>query len=362
MNAKFVHYIYMCMNHAQNQKMNKSVHPNRDREHETLRLAIQSLAKITGVQVKVLGQNMLESARQIDARVLIASRAGQNEFKVEVKGEVRAAILPQILEKFRKDRDHWLFIAQYIPGPTKEQFRQNGINYLEASGNCFINAGQVYLFINDKAVKQVRKTAEGKLWKPSGLKLLFVMLQDPTLIGATYRELSEAAGIALGSIHPLLEEIRQEGWLDHDRRPDEQSHSQRERLATRWAEIYPVVLQPRLRIGMFRFLSPGSHWPRELPDGTYWGGEPAGELYTHRLVPETFTLYTDRPATELVKKLRIVPDEKGNIAVYQKFWRDRPGLAKIPGAVPPLLAYADLRNSSDSRAWETAEKLKSLLN
>lgn len=336
--------------------MNKSVHHLK--EHEILRLAIQSLTETTGVRVKVLGQNLEEDNHEIDARILITSRAAQDEFKVEVKGEVRAAILPRILEQFGKDKDHWLFLAQYIPGPTKEQFRKNGINYLEASGNCYINAGQLYLFVNDKEVKQARMASEGRLWKPSGLKLLFAMLQDPSLIGTTYRELSEAAGIALGSIHPLLEEIKQEGWLDDETMPGEPFGSPRERLAMRWAEIYPIVLQPRLKIGIFRFLSPGSQWPRELPEGIYWGGEPAGEIYTQQLVPETYTLYTDRPATELVKKMRIVPDDKGNIAVYEKFWRDRPDLAVAPGAVPPLLAYADLRNSSDSRTWEIAEKIK----
>jgi len=344
------------MNHAQMEKMNKTVHNLK--ESETLRLAIRSLTETTGVRVKVLGQNLTEDNREIDARILITSRAGKDEFKVEVKGEVRAAILPHILEQFGKDKDHWLFLAQYIPGPTKEQFRKNGINYLEASGNCFINTGQLYLFVNDKEVKETRKPTEGKLWKPSGLKLLFAMLQDPSLIGGTYRELSEAAGIALGSIHPLLEEIKQEGWLDHEDLRGEPFRSQRERLAMTWAEIYPVVLQPRLKIGKFRFSIPGSQWPRELPDGMYWGGEPAGDIYTQQLVPETYTLYTDRPASELIKKMRILPDEKGNITAYEKFWRDRPGLAVAPGTVPPLLAYAELRNSSDSRAWEIAEKIK----
>jgi len=334
------------------------MHTNLEKENETLRLAIESFTKITGVRVKLLDQNLLKGNREIDARILITSQAGQDEFMVEVKGEVRAAILPRILEQFGNKRDHWLFVAQYIPGPTKEQFRQNGINYLEATGNCFINAGHLYLFVNDKEVKQVRKAAEGKLWKPSGLKLLFVMLQDHSLIGATYRELSEAAGIALGSIHPLLQDLQQEGWRDDDLVFGPSFNSLRERLSMRWAEIYPVVLQPRLKIGMFRFLSPASQWPRELPEGTYWGGEPAGEIYTNQLVPETYTLYTDRPANELVKKIRIVPDEKGNIAVYKKFWRDRPGLVIAPGAAPPLLAYADLRNSSDSRAWEIAEKIR----
>ena len=61
---------------------------------------------------------------------------------------------------------------------------------------------------------------------------------------------------------------------------------------------------------------------------------------------------------ELVKLIKIVPDENGNIEVLQKFWKDWPGSRSVQGAVPPLLAYADLIDGSDSRRWEIAEKLK----
>lgn len=339
--------------------MNKTVNPYIEKEQNMLRQAIESLTKATGARIKILGTEIPDGKKRIDARIGVQFRAGQEEFKVEIKGEVRAGILPALLEQFGTEKAHWLFVSQYIPGPTKKQFRQNGMNYLEVTGNCFINTGQLYLFINDREVKQARQTEEGKLWTTSGLKLLFVMLQDITLTGATYRKLSEVAGIALGSISPLLEEMQQEGWRDEQEWTRGQPfHLLRERLAMRWAEIFPVVLQPRLKIGTFRFLSASGDWPKQLPEGTQWGGEPAGELYTQQLVPETFTLYTDQPASELVKKLRIVPDENGNIKVYRKFWRDSPMLTIVPGAVPPLLAYADLRNSNDSRAWEIAEKIR----
>jgi len=347
------------MIHVHLLKMNKSVDPH-EREQTILRQAITAFTRLTGVPIKLLGYQIRNGKNQIGARIQMKTPVGGGEeFNVEIKGEVRAGILPSLLEQFGASKDHWLFVAQYIPGPTKEKFRQNGINYLEITGNCFIRNDQMYLFINDQEVKQARRPEEGRLWSVSGLKLLFVMLQDITLVGATYRELSNAAGIALGSIQPLLQELQQAGWQnDEEWSHGQPFHSLRERLAMRWAEIFPVTLQRRLSLGTFRFLSPSGDWPRQLPEGMYWGGEPAGELYTQQLVPETFTLYTDQPANELVKKLRIVPDEGGNISVYKKFWQGSPALTVVPNAVPPLLAYADLRNSNDSRSWEIAEKIR----
>ena len=331
-----------------------------EKKQSILHQAIMALTELAGLHIKVLGYEIWDSKSQIDARIQIKSPVGRDEeFNVEIKGEVRAGILPSLLEQFGKGKDRWLFVSQYIPGPTKEKFRQNGINYLEITGNCFIRNDKMYLFINDQLVKQARRPEEGRLWSASGLKLLFVMLQDIKLVGATYRELSNAAGIALGSIQPLLEELQQEGWRnDKEWSNGQPFNSLRERLAIRWAEIFPVTLQRRLKMGTFRFLSPSGNWPRQLPKGMYWGGEPAGELYTQQLVPETFTLYTDRPASELVKKLRIVPDEGGNIIVYKKFWQDSPAPIVVAGVVPPLLAYTDLRNSIDSRCWEIAEKIR----
>ena len=49
-----------------------------------------------------------------------------------------------------------------------------------------------------------------------------------------------------------------------------------------------------------------------------------------------------------------MPDEKGNVKAYQKFWQyDKVAF----NTVPPLLVYADLINTNDRRCRETAQKI-----
>jgi hypothetical protein len=314
-----------------------------------LKLAIQAFVTSTGARVKLL-----------DTYIQITFRSGRHQFYVEVKGELRQTALPEILKQFGKDKDRWLLIARYIPGPLKDDLRVNGINYLELAGNCYVSTDKIYLYINDREVKQVRTTPEGKLWKVAGLKLLFVIIQDPGLLNATYRRLAELAGIALGSISPLLDELRKEGYIRKDEATGNELLIDRDRLIKRWTELYPVILRPKLGMGGFRFLNDeqADTWKNLRFDDIYWGGDPAGELYTQFLTPETFSLYTSRPASELVKLLKVIPDEKGKVQVLKKFWRDWPENRSIPHAVPPLLAYADLINGKDSRQWEVAEKIK----
>lgn len=74
-------------------------------------------------------------------------------------------------------------------------------------------------------------------------------------------------------------------------------------------------------------------------------------MLTNHLVPAGLTVYTHQN-NELVTKWTLVPDEKGNVHVYEKFWKDEE-LDRHPYA-PPLLVYADLMLTNDPRCQETA--------
>ncbi|MEQ9582509.1 MAG: type IV toxin-antitoxin system AbiEi family antitoxin, partial [Arenibacter sp.] len=60
------------------------------------------------------------------------------------------------------------------------------------------------------------------------------------------------------------------------------------------------------------------------------------------------------PRNKLMKNYRLVPDEGGNVKIYEKFWKDN---TEEKEAVHPLLAYADLIMKGDRRCTETAEKI-----
>ena len=90
------------------------------------------------------------------------------------------------------------------------------------------------------------------------------------------------------------------------------------------------------------------------PGKTWWGGEPAGELFTNYLKPVVLTLYTLETKNEIIKHYRLIPDPNGNVKVYRKFWKydDENTIT-----VPQLLIYTDLMNTGDYRCIETAQKI-----
>ena len=107
--------------------------------------------------------------------------------------------------------------------------------------------------------------------------------------------------------------------------------------------------------GTFRFLKEEdfTNWKKLLIRNgkTWWGGKPAGDLFTNFLRPAELTLYTTDTRNELIKNYRLIPDEKGNVNAYKKFWQHDGVNDKV---VPPLLVYADLVNTNDRRCMETA--------
>jgi hypothetical protein len=129
-------------------------------------------------------------------------------------------------------------------------------------------------------------------------------------------------------------------------------------LLGKWMAAYEERLKPALLMGTFRFLTENDflNWKNLEIDTarTKWGGEPAGDIYTNYLRPQILTLYTDESRNELVKNYRLIPDEKGNVYVYKKFWHVDDGNTNV---VPPLLAYTDLINTNDRRCTETAQRI-----
>ncbi|WP_127126359.1 type IV toxin-antitoxin system AbiEi family antitoxin [Pseudoflavitalea rhizosphaerae] len=247
-------------------------------------------------------------------------------------------VLP-IIERFGRDKENYLLVARYIPQPIKEYFVKVGINYLESAGNCSIKAPGLLLYISDQKVTPVREAIPGKLWKRTGLKFLLAIIEQPKLLNAPYREVVEAADIAVWNIGQLKEELHKEEYVKII--DGEMILINHDVLISRWSGIYGATMRPRLKGGFYRFL--------RSADQEAW---------------ETFTIYVDYENNDIIKKHRIVPDMEGEIIVLEKFWgilppsiafNDIPAPANV---APALVVYTDLANSFDSRNHEIANSPK----
>ena len=279
------------------------------------------------------------------------------EFYVEIKNEVRGNTIPVVqTPNFYRRRDT-LLICGYITKPMKDELRHRQINYLELAGNCYIQTEGIYIYINDQQVTETRTARQGKLWKTAGIKFLFALLNDPELLRQPYRTVADRADIALGNVGALMDEMGREGYLKEGLNKTV-FIERREELFGRWAEAYRNILRPKITAGTYRFVDKSltDHWKELQPKTFLWGGENAGALLTDYLRPEKFTIYAINFRQEVMKELKLLPDPEGPVEILHQFWKDIQEETQV--TVPPLLAYADLATSLDSRNRETAERLK----
>ena len=201
----------------------------------------------------------------------------------------------------------------------------------------------------------------GKLFKKTGIKLVYALLTDPRLdadwgkdlLNVPLRELASKTGISTGSVSELLSKMKEREFLLADERFRRLVN--RKLLFDQWLHGY---MDYRFKVKKQCFEAKTvSWWNTRKPDreGFLWGGEPAGAVLTDDFLrPQKLTIYTDKPLYDLVVDGNLHQvSAGGNIEFVEPFLKTE----GMQGCVNPLLVYADLICSSDDRNTETATRI-----
>lgn len=308
------------------------------------------------VQTAVVG-TWTPSKSEIDGEVNFLFENKELKVNAEVKTELRSFQLPQIIEIAKKYQP-FLVVAERIFPQIKETLRQNKIGYLDGAGNFYLNTPDQFVWIDGNKHTETEKLVTNRAFTKTGLKTVFYLLLKESNINLSYRDLAKATNVSLGNIKNVITGLKEGGFIlpVNDR---EILLQNKKALLDRWIAGYRETLKPSLLLGNFRFLKNESftNWKNlTIERGeTIWGGEPAADLITNYLSPEILTIYTLETKAALMLKWKLLPDEAGNVKIYEKFWND-PETDKLPYA-PMLLVYADLVITDDSRCIEIAERI-----
>lgn len=292
----------------------------------------------------------------IDGRIRINYNNKPYIVFIEVKKHLRGHQLADLI-RLKEKYTPLMIVTEYLFPKLKEELRRENIAYLETNGNLYLKDKGIFLWLEGQKNTVTTKEKTGRAFTKTGLKLLFHFLQNEELLQLTYREIAQQTGIGFGNINVIMNDLKNQGFLIQVNKKQYKLTHKKE-LLHRWMVGYEDRLKPALKVGTFRFLKEEDflHWKTTplQPMKTYWGAEPAADLLTNYLKPGILTLYTTETRPELIKGYRLIPDEKGNVKVYQKFWHDDEVAENI---APPLLVYADLMNTGDRRCIETAQKV-----
>ncbi len=279
----------------------------------------------------------------------------------EVKKEVRPRHVA-IFEAITEYRRPLLIAADYITPNAKMQLKEKKINYLDSFGNAYLNLQNLKLYIEQGNAKPVI-SKHSTLFTQSGGQVIFNLLKNPELINATQRFLAHISNVSLGSVSNIIQGLIEEGYVVKWNKEQKYQLVNKEALLEKWVITFNEKILPAHKVGRFSFSKTNKdHWKNQLMHpNVLWSGEPAAALVTDYLNPEKFSMFTHLPKAEIIKDLRLLPDEKGEITIYEPFWLESDTMERLvnymnhQNAVHPLIIYAELIYNGESRNMETAQ-------
>jgi hypothetical protein len=340
----------------------------RGLDEQMVNAALREANRSPSIQLSAMGFQVKarDEHSRYDASLTLDFNGVAQHYQIEAKNHIRGlAEISTIAQGKRHTAVPILLITPHLTPTQAEECVLHDLQFLDLAGNMYLHApGQQALVIGRSAsaeIKLLKRAADRSSISASAsaLRMIFTFLCEPGFINKPYREIAAAAGVALGTIGPVLDDLRQRRLLtgaDH-------SHGRRilDRKALRdeWLISYPLRLLPKLNTQ--RFTAPDPLWweGAQISAGAaWWGGEIAAAKLSGQLRPITQTLYV-KPAVRqellfgLVKQHRLRADPVGAFEIIDTFW-DFGGTTAHKTIVPPLLIYADLVRTREPRNLELA--------
>ena len=345
-------------------KMNQITDKTPAYEIGLIERACAATTKVTGLEFQFQVEPLGGLTGAVHDKVFVLRKGVQAaQYRVLVREPLNPATAQAAALGTRLQKKKLLFVARHVPKTTAEQLRAEGFQFIDTAANAYLEVAGLYVFIAGGLAPREEQQEKTRLRKPrafttAGLKVLFVLLCDPAFAGGigTLRDIGKRAGVALGTVHQVVEDLKGFGYLAVLPGGDQRLRD-REKLTHRWADHYPLQLRPKLKPR--RFMAADKDWWRNLDITKYggcWGGETAAALLGKHLRPEIATIYATAMPAQLIAEHRMRPDPRGNVEILEKFWHFND--PEYPAIVPPLLAYADLLLTGDGRNIEAAAHLQ----
>ncbi|MGF6819465.1 hypothetical protein OKW33_006359 [Paraburkholderia atlantica] len=254
-----------------------------------------------------------------------------------------------------QDADHALLVTSYLSPALVNACRSLGVNAIDESGNAFVKDGKTLILISGRP--RANELRRPSLWSKRSLQVILALLAKPALLRQGRRTIAMFAGVSTGTAQATVQTLLQR--KDVVERRDGLAFTNFGRLLDEWVTLYPSLLRQSLKLGRYR-ATELNWWADMAPsDEWMWGGESAAALMTNYLKPALLTVYcTNGIPPQIISRGRLRPDPAGNVEFLKTpLQLDRtPGL--IDNVVYPVLVYADLVASGDSRNLETAQMIR----
>lgn len=342
------------------------MNPLNDKKKTILLRALEALHRATGITGHVIEREPITAqGLRADARVEVETNGQRNPYMAEIKRVDRFATLGDIKNQCAQYGDQLLLVAPHVTTEIAEKCRELDLQFIDTAGNAYLRGPGLYVLVKGQRPIEGEDIQlaehEGKrAGTATNLRVFFALLCKPELLNAPYRDINQAAGVALGTIGWVFFDLNARGYITGGKGKGDRVLLERQRLVQEWVTNYPIKLRPKLNPRRFR--APTLDWWKNMDItkyGAQWGAEVAAEKLTAYLRPHALTIYLhkgqgQKNLTRMVAEHKLRADLQGDIEILDAFW-DFEDEKPMPETVPPLLAYADLIATLDPRNLEAAK-------
>ncbi len=320
---------------------------------EAIAAFMERFKDLKGLDLSYSGQDSPINGREGDATVGLRSGKRKVCYRAEIKLHFSHAARQLLVMQRTSSKRPLLLVARYVNPDMADRLVSDGIEFIDAAGNAFINQGFLKIVSKGNRPKGWAPVPYPRLFKSSGLKVIFALLSRPELVSGTFRDIAKASGVALGSVAGIMDELRARLFLHEDSQGIRRLIRKKD-LFESWVTSYPDNLRPKALLGRFR----GEHgwWHEKIlqPVQAQWGGEVAASRLTDYLNPQEVVIYlAGSRLNDFLLENRLSRDSRGNVEILEMFWTpDAP--AHGQETVHPILVYADLLASGSKRNADAA--------
>lgn len=328
--------------------------------------AIDALASSTGIQGRVMESPVIRApdtdAVGADAVIELSVDGQPRRYLAVCKAKVdRESTLVMVKHRLDALAEPALLVAPYLSAKMAARCRALDLQFVDTAGNAYLSDKGLHVFVSgqrqpERAVSLAPRSASS----PAAMRMVFAVLTRPALLQASYRQIADAANVALGSVGTIFAEMAARGMLLESGRTGQRRLAAPGVLVDEWVSAYPAVLRPKLHAQRFRAPHPDWWEQADVPaEDARWGAEVAAFRMHGYLKPDTQMLYVapaamPRTLRRLVSTYRLRPDPTGSVEIVEAFWN----LGDASPTVPPLLVYADLMATLDPRNREAAKAIR----
>jgi len=343
-------------------------------EADLLGIAADALYKETGLRLENIDQPVIADNRY-DAVIGIKGYDGLR-YTVEMKRWAQQTNFGALVNEVQQLPGKGMLVADYVNPKMADKLRKLDVSFIDTVGNAYINDKPLYIYIKGNkqgvqatVIRAKETQATGRAFQPTGIKVVYALIRNPELVTATYRDIANITGVALGTVGWVINDLKQAGYL-FEYGNKQRRLKDKKQLLYKWVAAYLEKLRPKLFLGAFA--TENEYWWMDLDEDIVdykarWGGEVAAAKMTGHLKPEKITIYMHKEGgNKLLADSRLHKHPKGNIQIYRTFWkedqevndRDNEILRitdKMMGCVDPMIVYADLVATGDPRNLEVAK-------